>query len=840
MKLPISWLNEYVKVDDIEPKELAEKLTRAGLQVESIETVGGSPLSDLIVVAEVLECAAHPDSDHLHVCKVTDGKETFQVVCGAPNMRQGIKTAFAKIGAPIPGFLDKNGKPEKIKKGKLRGVESFGMCCSEKELCIGEGNDGIIEYPAETPNGTLVRDLAGQEKPETVFDIEVTWNRPDALSVVGLAREFGAILGREVKLPDVSFTECETKVEDEVKVVVEDPVKCPRYTARVVTEVKDGPSPDYMKKRLELCGVRSLGLVVDVTNYVLMELGAPMHAFDHTRLKDRTIIVRTARDGEAIRTLDGVDRKLDPSMLVICDAERPNAVAGVMGGAESEIAEGTRTVLLESALFEPTSIKFTATKLGLGSESSYRYIRGVDKDIADFASRRAAHLLQQHGEAKIAAGVVDVDNRVKAIADEAPAYAYNAPVTLDFERARRAIGIPIGNDVMVYILSRLGLKLEGAARDHFAAEPSVTFRIPSWRWDLTMEADLIEEIARIYGLDNIPDTMPSAPSVSSLDDRPFRAKARVRELCMALGFSEAMHYSFLSAKELENFDAREATKAARLAIPDPVSAEFAVMRDSLMPQMVESIGRNAARQPDGTLLFELGKVFSKVTIPAKGDCPAKERPVEKEMLSLAFAGPVGRETLRRRPAVTEEEAVLWLKGALEELLAKLHAGKVEFAPAEHPAFARGAALEVRLNARRIGLVGALSAKMRHPYRLTTQVAVAELELKPLLKNFDTVGRVTAVAQYPSVGRDIAIVAAAEVTNATVTDVIRRNGGRELVGIRLFNIFKSKELGGGRRSLAYALEFRSDERTLTDEEVGRSFQRVVDALRATAGIEVREG
>ena len=395
MKLPLSWLNEYVKVDDIDPKDLAEKLTRAGLQVESIETVGGTPLSDLIVVAEVLECEAHPNSDHLHVCKVTDGKETYQVVCGAPNMRLGIKTAFAKIGAEIPEFLDKNGKPEKIKKGKLRGVESFGMCCSEKELHIGEGNSGIIEYPAETPTGALVRDVAKLEKPEVVFDIEVTWNRPDALSVVGLAREFAAILHRPLTLPPVDFEECGVDVNDEVKVVVGDSEKCLRYTARVVTEMTpDAPSPAVMAKRLELCGVRSLGLAVDVTNYVMLELGQPMHAFDHRTLKDRTIVVRDAREGETMKTLDGVVRKLDPSMLMICDAERPNAVAGIMGGEDSGIAPGTTSVLLESALFEPTSTKFTATKLGLASESSYRYIRGVDKDLADFASRRAAHLLQ--------------------------------------------------------------------------------------------------------------------------------------------------------------------------------------------------------------------------------------------------------------------------------------------------------------------------------------------------------------------------------------------------------------------------------------------------------------
>ena len=821
MRLPLSWLNEYVKVDDIDPKELAEKLTRAGLQVESIETVGGNPLSDLIVVAEVVVCAAHPNSDHLHVCTVTDGHESFQVVCGAPNMRQGIKTAFAKIGAPIPAFLDKNGNPEKIKKGKLRGVESFGMCCSEKELCLGEGNDGIIEYPAEIANGTPVRDVAQLEKPETVFDIEVTWNRPDALSVVGLAREFAAILHRPLTLPPVDFVESAVDVNDEVKVVVEDPAKCPRYTARVVTRVKDGPSPALMAKRLELCGVRSLGLVVDVTNYVLMELGSPLHAFDYTKLDGRTVVVRCAKEGETIRTLDGVTRTLDPTMLMICDATRPNCVAGVMGGEDSGISEGeTKSVFLESALFEPTSTKYTATKLGLSSESSYRYIRGVDKDIADFASRRAAHLLQKYGAAEIAKGVIDIDNRQKPL---------NAPVTLNFDRARKLIGIDIGNDGMVFLLKSLGLRPTETA-DHFAAFKEVSFEIPSWRWDLSMEADLVEEIARLYGLDNIPDTMPSAPSVSSLSDAPFRAKCRLREILMGLGFSEAMHYSFLSEKELCDFDPREETRKARLAIPDPVSAEYGFMRDSLLPQLYGTLGKNAAHE-SSALLFETGKVFGKVTIPARGEMPAKEQPTEKELLSLGFVGPVGREALRRRLPLNEEEAMLWMKGAVEELVGRLHAGRVEFVAADHPAFAKGAALKVKLNGKAIGVLGAVSAKLRHPFRLTTQMALCELETKTLLKKFDEVGRVSAVPSFPSVRRDIALVDRGGVPHAQIVETIRKNGGKELVKVELFDVFKD--------SRAYALEFRSAEKTLTDDEVGRAFQRIVDALKATAGIEVRE-
>ena len=787
MRVPLSWLNEFVKIDDIKPEELAEKLTRAGLQVETIETIGQELLSELFVVVDVLECEDHPNSDHLHVCKVSDGTEEYQVVCGAPNMRKGIKTAFAKIGAVVPegGF--------KIKKGKLRGVESFGMCCSSKELKLGDDHSGIMEFSSDIKAGTHVRDVVSLEKPEVVLDIEVTWNRPDALSVIGIARDFAAILGRPWKWPEVDFVESDEDVTNEVKVQVEDTLKCPRYTARVITSVNDGPSPELIAKRLELCGMRSLGLVVDVTNYVLMELGAPLHAFDHTTLKDRTIVVRTAREGEKIKTLDGIDRELDTSMLVICDAEKPNAVAGVMGGEESEIAQVTRSVMLESALFDPASTKYTATKLGISSEASYRYIRGVDKDIADFASRRAAHLLQKYGDAKIARGVIDVDNRTMPLNDD---------VELNFDRVRALIGIDLSNDKMVSLLESVDLKL--VSKD----ERKAVFKVPSWRWDISLEADLAEEAARLYGRDNIPDEMPSAPSVSTLDEKPFKALSRVSELCMSLGFSQAMHYSFLSARELDDFD--DSNASSRLVIPDPVSVEYGVMRPSLMPQMYQTLGRNASHEPNGVMFFETGKVFF----------TANDRPCEKQMLGLGFCGPVGREILRRRPQLGEEEAVLWMKGAVELLLKRLHAGKVEFSPINRKPFA--AALEIKLNGKAIGVLGAVDAAHRHPFRLTTQLVLAELEVKMLLKHTSETGKVSPVPQFPGVMRDIAVKAKKGVKDSEITQVIRANGGKNLVKVELFDVFKD--------SRAYSLEFRSPERTLTDEEVGQAFDKIVEAVK----------
>ena len=796
--------------------ELAERLTRSGLQVEAVETVGQEPLSDSFVVGEVVACEAI-EGTHLHKAMVNDGTEILQVVCGAPNCRVGIKSVLAKIGAVVPdgGF--------KIKKGKLRGVESFGMLCSSSELKLPGGNhDGIMELPADTPAGTLARDVLGCEKPETVFDIEVTWNRPDALSVIGIAREFAAVLGRTCRLPPVDFEESDVDVNAEVKVVVENPEHCPRYTARVITSVKNGLSPEFMVKRLEACGVRSLGLLVDVTNYVMLECGQPMHAFDYRTLAGRTIVVRDARPGEKMKTLDGVMRTFDPSMLLICDAEKASAVAGVMGGEQSEIADGTDHVLIESALFDPMSVKDTSTALDIATESSYRYIRGVDKDLADWASRRAVHLLQKYGQAIVARGVVDVDGR-RRLSDQPGGYAFNATVALDFARARRLVGVDIDDGRMVAILESLGIKV--ASR----TDAGAVFAIPSWRWDLTLEADLVEEIGRIYGLDNIPDAMPSAPSVSPLSDAPFRARARLREVCLALGFTEAKHYSFLSKSEIDQFDQRGAE--SRLVLPDPVSAEYGVLRNSLLPQMYQSLGRNASHQIESARLFEIGRVFGR---------DVQGHPCEDERLSLGFFGPVGRDALDCRRPVSAEESLLWMKGALMRLSSRLHVGKMDFRPlAGHPAFEAGAALEVVVNGRPAGVCGVISAKLRHPFRLTTHMAVAEIAVVPLVQRFDAVSKVCAVPAFPMVRRDFAFVAGAEVTHEAVVKCIRKAAPKELAAIDLFDIYSSKDLGKGRRSFAYKLSFQAPDRTLTDGEVSLAFAKILDALRTQLKVEVRD-
>ena len=805
MKVPVSWLNDYVDVSDLSVRELSDKLTFSGVEVEGIEELGAQ-LDDSFVVGEVVTCEPHENSDHLSVCRVFDGENRHQVVCGASNVRSGIKVALAKVGAVIPngGFT--------IKKAKLRGVESYGMICSAEELRLADTSDGIMILDAQAVVGTPVRDLL--PPPESVMDLEITWNRSDCLSIIGIAREFAALLGRPVKLPSVAFDEAGEPVENLAKVRIEAPELCPRYTARVLTEVRDGASPLWMQLRLEMCGVLAISLIVDITNYVMLETGQPLHAFDLSRIADRSIIVRRAGDGETIKTLDGIDRKLDSSMLVIADTREAVAVAGVMGGAESEIsASGSESVLLESALFDPSSIKFTAAALGLASESSRRFERGVDPDLADFASRRAVALLVEYAGAKVARGVVDCDHRGFG----------NRKVSLRFDRARQVMGVDLSNDEMVAILGGLGLELESAG------DGEALFVIPSWRLDLTLEADLVEEIARINGLDRVPSTLPGTAAVSMLDDSFFHNRRRCRDLLLGLGFSEAMHYSFLSGNELDAFDKRDTQR--RAVIPNPVSADYGVLRDSLLPQMAASLGRNASRQVEAAALFEMGRVFQK-----KDDGAV----CEEERVSLGMLGPLGRTAIDRRRPVTNEESLLWMKGAVEQLVDALHAGELDFIPADHPAMDAGWGVAILLNGRRIGCMGLLSAGLRHHWRVSLPMPMAEMELAPLLAGVNRVASVKPVPAYPAVNRDVAFIGDSSVTHRDVVKCIRGAAPVELTKIELFDIFVSKAMGKGKRSLGYTLSFRSPERTLTDQEVNESFGKIIRALKEELKVDVREG
>lgn len=811
MKLPLSWLREYVDCE-LSPRELASLLTFSGTEVEGIKTIGGDFAG--LVVGEVLHVERHPNADRLTVCQVNDGVATLTVVCGAPNVTAGIKVPLATIGATLPNGL-------KIKKAKVRGVESFGMLCAADELGLSEDHSGLMMLPADTRTGVPFSEIAGP--PETVLELEVTPNRPDCLSVIGMAREVAALLGKPLKIPTPVLKEESAAVQSLASVVVEDAAGCPRYTGRVLKGITIAPSPQWMQRRLSAAGIRPINNVVDITNYVMLECGQPLHAFDFELLDGRQIIVRRARVGETMSTLDGAPRELTPEMLLIADARRPVAVAGVMGGAGSGIRDVTKTVLLESAYFKPTDVRKTSKQMGLSSESSYRFERGVDIGNVEWASRRAAELMVELAGGVAAKGVIDVF----------PVEPVHGRVPLRFDRVRDLLGVEISNDKIISIFTALGFGIvtREAAR--------CVVDVPAFRVDVAQEADLIEEVARIYGLDKVPSPTPVAKIVPGADDAPSRAILALRENLIGLGLSETMNYSFLSEKLLELVGYGETAK--RVVLPNPISADHTVLRDSLIPQMIETLGKNRARQAGEAALFELGRVFFK---------NAEGRNAETERLGIGLMGPVGRAGMAKAKPVQEAEMFQWIRGILESLARAQHVAAVsrgglcrldmELKPLSGPCFEKGRAVTLWLAGACAGVMGLVSGRLRNEWRMADPAAVLELDLAPFLQNVLRVPLAHGLAAFPSVDRDVALVVDDGITHEAILKSVWAAAPVELIDIRLFDVYRGESLGKGRKSMAYSLTYRSKEKTLTDEVANTFHDKVKAALRKDVAADIREG
>lgn len=808
MKVPLSWLKEYVDVDAT-AQELAERLTFSGSEVEGIVMVGHT--YEGVVVAEVQGIEPHPGGDDLSICRVSDGGAVRRVVCGAKNFKVGDKVPYARAGTVLP-----NGR--KIETAAIRGEASEGMLCAEDELGISDDHSGLMILDPALKPGAPFSDVVGP--PEPVLEIEVTPNRPDCLSIIGMAREVAAFYGRPLKLPSVEFPEAGLPVRKEAKVTIEDAEGCPCYAGRVFSGIRIGSSPLWMKKRLVQCGVRPINNVVDITNYVMLECGQPMHAFDRELIENWHIIVRRAKPGENLATLDGVARAITPEMLVIADAGKPVALAGIMGGVGSEIRQKTSVVLLESACFKPADIRRTSKTLGLSTESSYRYERGVDVGLADWASRRAAVFLTQYAGAQAAKGVIDVF----------PGRRKEVRITLRFDRACSLIGAEIPEERMTGILESLELKVTAKKKDHCVV------RIPTFRVDLEQEADLIEEVARIYGLDRIPTPTPRVQLVPGASDESVRAAMAVRAALVGLGLMEIQNYSFLSERFLDLFDPGD--RSRRVILPNPVSADQAVMRTSLIPQMVETLGANRARQTVEAELFEMGRVFFKGEAGELG---------EEERVAAGLMGTVGRSGLDKSGAVVEQEVFQWLKGLLEALCAALRIGKsgglagsaVTLRETSRPYLEDGRAVSVAVGGTECGVMGLVAGAVRKEWRLVDPVGVFELRLPPLLGRVFEAPATRPLSPFPSVARDVALVVEERVKHADVLDVIRKNAPAELVDLRLFDIYRSDNIGGGRKSMAYSFTYRSAERTLTDEEANGFHENLKAALRSALRAEIRD-
>ncbi len=802
MKIPISWLKEYVDFEAT-PEELAQRLTFSGVEVEGIHRIGEG--LDGLIVGEIVRFEKHPDADKLRLCVVHDGRMELQVVCGATNFSSGDKAAFAPIGAKLPNGME-------ISKRKVRGIESHGMLCAEDELGVSQDHGGILLVGRDVPAGTSLVDVLGL--PEVVLELEITWNRSDCLSVIGMAREVAALYGTALRLPDVAFPESGAAVAELARVAIEAPERCLRYTARVLTGLKAGPSPAWMQRRLKLSGVRPISNIVDVTNYVMLECGQPLHAFDHALVAGRQIIVRRARAGEGMTTLDGVARTLSDEMLVIADGQKPVALAGVMGGAGSEIREATQDVLLESASFDAPGTHRTSVALGLASESSHRFERGVDPELADWASRRAAALIVQTAGGAAARGVVDVY----------PGKAAARRVTCRFARVRALLGIDVAVEEICRIFEALELHVESRNAE------GCTVRVPSFRRDVEIEADLIEEIARMHGLEQVPEAPIRATMGAGVDDSRTWAMMRLRERLIGLGLREILNYSFMAEKQLDRLGGDDA--ARRLVLPNPVSSDYAIMRPTLLAQMVLTLGNNMSRQTADAGFFELGRVFWRDT--ATGALGEEDR------LAIGMMGRVGRSQIEGRRAVTPEDTFLGLKGILEILCRAQTGQDLHMEPAEHGIMEPGWCVSILAGTTRLGTAGLLRRALREEWRISDPVGVAELAVEPLLQAAARKRSFETIPAYPAITHDVALIVPEAVTHEAIVATIRAAAPLELTDVTLFDIFRGNTVGDGRKSLAYSLVYRSGDRTLTDDEANRFDGAIRQALKQHLHAEIREG
>ena len=797
MKTSVDWLKRYIDIP-WSPRELSTRLTGAGLEVEDIACMGNIP--DGVVTAKILTRDPHPNSDHLSVCTVTDGQETYQIVCGAPNCDAGKTVPLARLGTDFGGGF-------KIKRAKLRGVESCGMMCSAKELGLSEDHSGLMILPEDTPLGVPMTQIVSTD---TVIDWEVTPNRPDWLSHIGIAREISAISGNALRLPEMPVREDATKsIESVASVEVRDPDLCPRYMARVFENVKVGPSPEWMVRHLEAVGLRSVNNVVDITNYVMLEFGNPLHAFDLTTLAGGKIIVRRAADGEKITTLDGTALTLSHDNLLIADAERGVALAGIMGGENSMITEGTTTVLLEAATFDRSNIRISSRTLGKSTDSSYRYERGVSPYLTELASARAASLLCELCGATQLHGVIDCYGKKWQTQD----------IRMSFARCNSRLGLSLSAEKMVDCLKHRGLTV--LAQD---AE-SVTVRTPEWRFDLLEEHDLFEEVAQMCGLDSIPEAPVNARLCGSLKDDKFLVQEQARADFQALGLDEIYNYSLWSLQQCLAGTTLKEEQVLRVS--NPISLDTAYLRPTILPGLLEVVNHNISRNQHDLRLFETGRVF----LNNNGEY------TERTQTGLALTGHPYPERFGAEKARVYD--FYDMKGIVEDWLARRGLNSLPWSVYESPMYKRGAAACWKAGADVLVSFGEASEELTRGFRLRHPLYVAVIETEKIMPMSKGIGKYKPIAQFPSTTRDVSFVAPRSLTHQAIVKLIEGLKLPYLEKVQIFDIFEDeKVLGKGRRSLAYSIEFRNPEKTLTDEEANELQEKIRQALAKQEGVELR--
>ena len=822
MKVSYNWLKTLVDVPE-SPEELAAEFIRTGTEVESIDTVGEA--FDHVVTAQVVSKEPHPDSDHMWVCRVDVGRfnlgedgepEPLQIVCGAQNFEQGDHIVTALVGAELPGGV-------KIKKSKLRGVVSCGMNCSARELGLSGDHSGIMILPEEAPVGVPFAEYHGSS--DTVLDCEITPNRPDCLSMVGIAREVGAIFDRDthIELPAIKHEDTSMHVDDLVDVRIDDPELCSRYTARVVRGVKIGPSPEWLAERVTAAGMRPINNVVDVTNYVMMLTGQPLHAFDLGKLTERDgrrhVVVRAAHDGEKIVTLDEQERELTHDMCVITDdGARPVCLAGVMGSFDSEIDETTHDVLLEAACFDSSHISRTSRDLALISEASIRYERQVDRTRCDQVSAVAAALFEECCGATVVSGAIDVY----------PAPVEREELTLRQNRVELICGAAIEPEFVERSLVRLGCTVERAA-----ADGELVFHVvpPTFRPDLEREIDLIEEVLRLWGMGRVEATIPAAKNHIGGLTHDQRLLRRIGAIMRSCGLNETTTYSFAAPGDLEKTHMSTDGRGLPVVLMNPLVAEQTEMRRSLLPGLLQSVAYNNAHGTANVHLYEMGTLF----------CGRENASLPKERRSIAgvLSGAWGDTTWNQkyRPLRFFDG-----KGIVEELLAQLRVEKARFRSAEGEGYAflqPGRGAEVLAGGVELGWVGEIHPAVRDAYDIGLPVVAFELSLDALMKCARDQQAYQDFSMFPSVDVDLAIVVDEGVTCEDLERRLRSAGGKLLRDVRLFDVYRDEaRVGAGKKSMAFALTYRADDHTLTSDEVERVHGKLVAKVTKAVGGEVR--
>jgi len=798
VKVSIEWLREFVDADD-SPQEIAERLTMAGFEVEAfLETAGDI---DRLKVVDVTKVKPHPNADKLKICEVYDGSRTVDVVCGAPNVAEGMRAVWAPPGTKLPSGL-------LIEEAVIRGAQSEGMLCSLEELGLEKKSAGIHDLGPEAQVGAEAASIVGLYA-DTVLEIAVTPNRGDALSVLGMAREVAAVFGKKLKYPPQDCPEQGKSTEDIAKLQILDPIGCPRYVARVIEGVQIGPGPAWMQRRLAAAGMRPINNIVDITNYVMLETGQPLHAFDINLLAGPGIIVRRSKAGERFTTLDNVEHRLEDDLL-ICDQEKPVAIAGIMGGLNSEVADSTTDILLESACFDPSGIRRTAKRLGLNTEASYRFERGVDPCLQLKAANRAAALMAEFAGGKVAEGALD-----DSISFPAP-----PDILLRDDRVELYLGVSLSRSECKKLLDSIEFEVK-------EADEGLIVLPPTWRGDINEEADIIEEVARLYGYDRLPVTLPEGrpePVIARPEDR---LENLISEALIGAGYHEIVNLSFMNPNALDWLGIGDDDHRRRtVQLMNPLSSEESVMRTTLLPGILNTAAYNLKRFQESVKLFEVSRVF--IARPGQ--------PLPEEPTAVVGIMVPPRKKKFHRP---EAQPFYLIKGAVEEILCEFKGHRARFLPeAKEPYFLPGVCSSVYLDRESVGVLGRLRPAVCESFDIGDPTFVFELDFGALLKLSSRKPRFEPLPVHPPAFRDIAVLVKERVDVADLQAAITELDEEVIREVKLFDVYRGKQVPGGHKSVAFSIVYQWPDRSPVDDEVDKLHGKVVKKLEEEFGAEIR--